>query len=335
MMKNKRTFTLLLLFLSSLPLIAETPSKLICCYYDITHPSSEGLSEKRLKIIQQQLQNSEASVVMLAGIKDKEMLNKIKNSLSGFIFAELVEAEDKESRIALISKIKPETFVALTNIKYSIKKNIEIPVKRGFIHAVFNIRNYRFHLLGANLKERTKHPLYNQTDMRRYEARKIRKIITDIIKTGRNKPANILLLAGLNDTCGKSPIKDVYNRRFGIEKRLFDLRPVDSMNVSWNALDESRDEYERIDYAIISSGMMPEVILDETMIIENESWNIASLHRPLVVTINCQDKPIWIKEKIDKEFPHAIRSPGFKIGQKRNRGNGAKENQPQNIEQGM
>ena len=323
-MKNKAILISAFFFLVSLSISLEAKEKLVCCYYDITHPSSEGLSKKRLKIIQQQLQNSEASVVMLAGIKDKGMLEKIQNSLSGFIFAELVEADDKESRIALISKIKPEKFEALTNIKYTIKKDIELPVQRGFIHAVFNIQGYRFHLYGANLKNRKKHPLYNQTDMRRYEARKIRKIITDIIKADKSNPPNILLLAGLNDTCGKSPIKDVYNRRFGIEKRLFDLRPVDSMNVSWNALDASRDEYERIDYAIISSGMMPEIILDETMIIENESWNIGSLHRPLVVTINCQDKPVWIKEKIDKEFPHAIRSPGFKIGQKRKRGNGVK-----------
>lgn len=303
-------------FVISFPATAKENNKLICCYYDITHPTSTELTEKRLKIITEQLNNSEASVVILAGLTDNGMLNKIEKTLAGFSFYQLVETADKTSRIALISKIKPEKFERLTDIKYSIKKDIELPVQRGFIHAVFNIKGYRFHLYGAHLKNRKKHPIYNQTDMRRYEARKIRKIITDTINAENKKPANILLLAGLNDTCGKSPIKDVYNRRFGIEKRLFDLRPVDSMNTSWTSLDENRDEYERIDYAIISSGMMPEIAMKETMIIENDKWEQASSHRPLIVTVNCADKPVWTKEKITKEFPNAIKCRKFKVGEK-------------------
>jgi hypothetical protein len=296
-----------------------------CCYYDITPSDSSITNEDRLVLIQKHLIDSEASVIVLAGVKDRKMLDIIKKSLPGFNFAEIVITENKTSRIALLSKIKPEKFEALSDIKYNIKKDIELSVQRGFIHAVFNIQGYRFHLFGANLKDRTTHPLYNQTDMRRYEARKIRKIITDTIKSEKEKPANILLLAGLSDTCGKSTVKDVYNRRFGIEKRLFDLRPVDSMNTSWTALDKTRDEYERIDYAIVSSGMIPEIDLDETMIIENYNWNKAAFHRPLIVTINCKEKTAWKDDILTKEFPNTIRSADFKIGQKRKRGSGNPE----------
>ncbi len=317
-MKNKAIF-ILSIFLTCF-LISAEETKLICCYYDITLPASKDLSHARLKIITTQLKNSEAAVIVLAGIKNQNMLDSIKNTLNGFIFAELVEAEDKKSKIALLSKIKPEKYEAFTNLTYNIKKDVELPIQRGFIHAVFNIDGYKLHILGANLKDRIKHPLFNQTDMRRYEARKIRKIITDIIRSDKKHPPNILLLAGLNDTCGKSPVKDVYNRRFGIHKRLFDLRPVDSLNVSWTALDEVRDEYERIDYAIISSGLIPEIILDETIIIENKDWRKASYHRPLVVTVSCHKKDPWSKEKIKNKFPNTIRSPNFNIGQKRKRG---------------
>jgi hypothetical protein len=206
----------------------------------------------------------------------------------------------------------------LRDITYSIKKDVRLPVRHGFIDAVFNIDGYTLHLFGACLKDRTGHPLYSQYDMRRYEARELRKLITALIK--KEKYPNVLLLAGLNDTCGKSPVKDIYNRRFGIEKRLFDLRPVDSINVSWTALDEVRDEYERIDYAIVSSGLIPEVDLDETMIIEHADWRAASSHRPLIVTVKCTEQPLWTKEKLDNKFPHTIRNPGYNIGQKRKRG---------------
>jgi len=221
-MKNKAIFILSIFIITCFRISAVESSKLTCCYYDITHPASRKLTPNRLEIITELLQNSEASVIVLAGIRDKKMLDEITKKLPGFIFSEIVNAVDVESRIAIISKFKPEKYEALTEIKYNIRKGIELPVRRGFIHAVFTINGYRFHLLGASLKDRSKHPIYNQTDMRRYEARKIRKIITDIIKKEKEKPANILLLGGLNDTCGKSPIKDVYNRRFGIENTFAD-----------------------------------------------------------------------------------------------------------------
>lgn len=323
-MKNKPIFIVSIILLCCL-LVQAKEKHIICGYYDISHPVEKILTEQRQKILIEQLQNSEASILILAGIKDLEMLKKIQENMPGFTFAQIVNAEDKENKIALLSKIKPEKYEALTNIKYNIKKDISLSVQRGFIHAVFNIAGYKFHLFGALLKDRTKHPLYNQTDMRRYEARKIRHIITDIIKSEKDKPANILLLAGLNDTCGKSTVKAVYNRRFGNAKQLFDLRPVDSMNTSWTALDEERDEYERIDYAILSSGMIPEIVLDETMIIENENWHKASLHRPLIVTIKCKEQKAWKDETLKEEFPNTIRSPKFRIGQKRKRGSGGSE----------
>jgi len=212
-----------------------------------------------------------------------------------------------------------------TGLKKSSSEHI-VPIaslpllQTAFLHATFDINGYIFHVFGANLKDRSKHPLYNQYDMRRYEARRLRALITKVIKSEKKHPANIVLLAGLNETCGKAPVKDIYNRRFGIEKRLFDLRPVDSLNVSWTFLNRSIDEYERIDYIIISSGIMPEVLLDETMIIENPNWSEASMHRPVIVTIRSEDMPVWSKEKIDKEFPKTIRSCKFHIGQKRKRG---------------
>jgi len=305
---------------------AESKEKAICCcYYDISDYKKDKLTEERIKVISEQLRNSEASIIILTGLKDENEFTSIKTLLNGFSFAKLVKTANFATRIAMISKIEPSKIEALTNLTYNIKKGVPLPVERGFIHAVFNIDGYILHIFGANLKDRSKNQLYNQYDMRRYEARKLRSLITSTIKKSKKEPANILLLAGLNDTCGKAPVKDVYNRRFGIPKRLFDLRPVDSINVSWTAIDENRDEYERIDYAIISSGLIPEIVFNETMIIENPKWRTASMHRPITVTIAPVNKPLWSDEKINKEFPHTIRSSQFKIGQKRKRGSEAIE----------
>ena len=287
---------------------AAAEEKITCCYYDIAGSNNAPVTKQRKDIITEQLRKSKASIVVLAGLRDQAMLDSILKDLKGFTFSEIVETGSNSTHIAMIAKMRPEKFKALTDQKYNIKKGVTLPVERGFIHAVFDINGYILHIFGANLKDRTKHPLYNQYDMRRYEARALRKLITATIKKDKKHPANILLLAGLNDSCGKAPVKDVYNRRFGIEKRLFDLRPIDSLNVSWTYLDDATDEYERIDFAIASSGIIPEIVFDETVILEDPRWYTASTHRPIIVTLIPVEKPVWSKEKLSTLFPKTIRS---------------------------
>ena len=321
MIKIRTCLTVLaFLTLCSFSTTVNCAEKIVCCYYDISDGTSSDLTPERKSIIIEQLFNSEASIILLAGLKDQMMFDSILKDLKGFTFSKLLKNSNKSTFIAMISKIKPTTFEAVTDEHYNISKDVTLPVERGFIHAIFNIDGYIFHLFGANLKDRSKHPVYNQYDMRRYEARRLRALMTDVIKSDTKHPANVMLLAGLNDFCGKAPVTEIYHRRFGIEKRLFDLRPVDSLNVSWTNLNKALDEYERIDYIIISLGMMPEILLDETMIIENSRWNKASNHRPIIATILPVEKPLWEKDVIYKEFPYCIRSADFNIGQKRKRG---------------
>ena len=326
-MTNIQIYSPLIFFLfiifASEPLLSA--DKVVCCYYDISDSTTTDLTPQRQAVIVEQLLDSDASIIILAGIKDQKMFDFIIQGLKDFHFSKLLKNSHGCGSIGIISKIKPVSLKMITDEHYNITRSVSLPVERGFIHALFNIDGYIFHLIGANLKDRTKHPLYNQYDMRRYEARRLRSLITDIIKNDTEHPANVILLAGLNDTCGKAPVTEIYHRRFGIEKRLFDLRPVDSLNVSWNSIDKTRDEYERIDYIIVSFGMMPEIILDETMIIENMNWNQAANHRPIIATIMPNEKPLWDKEKIYKEFPYCIRSADFNIGQKRKRGSGVTE----------
>lgn len=291
------------------------------CFYDID--STQILTENRFHHIIESLKLTNADIVILAGIRNEEELKKIKKNQKKFIFSQIVKGHDKNSHIALLSNCKPESFQKLTSLEYVIKNDIKLPVQRGFIYATIKQNGYLLHVLAADLKNRDKHLDYNQTDMRRYEARLLRHLATDIIK--KDKLANIIILANLNDTCGKSPVKEIYNRRFGIEKRLFDLRPLDKIQVSWTHYSKTSDEYERIDYAIVSSPLIPEINIEKTKIIDYQYWQQTSSHRPLIVSIEIKDKPLWTKEQIDTIFPHAIRTPGNiiippKIGEKRIRG---------------
>lgn len=277
------------------------------CFYDID--KNKTGTENRIRQISKNLQDSEADIIIMAGVKDEQELQQIKSPLKNFIYSQLVNGEDKNSHLAYLSKQKPYEFKAVSDLQYIIKAGIKLRVQHGFIHAIFNQNGYFLHIFGADLKNREKHPIYNQTDMRRYEARQLRGLINSVLK--KDPEANILILGNLNDTCGKSPIKDIYNRRFGIEKRLLDLRPLDKMNVSWTFLSHERDEYERIDYAIASSHLIPEVMFNKNRIISTKKGGNASSHRPIQISISCQDRPLWTKEKINLVFPNTIRDPAY------------------------
>ena len=94
------------------------------------------------------------------------------------------------------------------------------------------------------------------------------------------------------------------------------------MNVSWTFLSRERDEYERLDYAISSSALIPEINFHLNQVIHSKKWEKGSTHRPISVSISCQDRSLWTKEKINSVFPNAIRTPEYiktppSIGEKR------------------
>ncbi len=282
----------------------EMPENISVCFLDIggdTYIDPEGRKEAILK----DLKVTGAEIIVLSGVGDAVSALEIKKMLAGYEYINIVESIDKRSVLTVISKIKPDKFEALTDIKYKIDDR-EIPVSKGFAHGVFNVNGYRFHLVAADLKDRMKHPEFNQTDMRRYEARQLRYLVNDISK--REPDSNILVVGNLNDTCGMSPLKELYNRRSGIEKRLFDIRPVDPMKTTWTYWNKETDDFERIDYAMASFSMISEIVRNKTAVIQTDNWKKASTHRPLLVNIHCKDAAKPLKEDLDKNYPYCIYS---------------------------
>ena len=280
----------------------EKPREISVCFYDLDKFTSEE-SPERKTLLEQFIKGINPDILVLSGVKDLKTFAEIKKFLPDAKFAKMIEAEDKERHIAIISKIQPQETKELTDLKYSIK-DLELPVKRGFLYCLFKSGEYSFHLIAADLKNRDKVEGANQTDMRRYEARLLRYYVSEIIK--ENTESNIMIAADLNDTCGMAPVKEVYNRRFNIIKKLYDIRPLDSLNTSWTHWNSGSDDYERIDYLIATSSLLPEISREKTRICENNSWDNISSHRPIVGTIVCKDQERWTKEKLDSIYPNAI-----------------------------
>jgi len=170
-----------------------------------------------------------------------------------------------------------------TNDWYSIGET-RLPVMRGFIDVEIGVNPaYTFRLLVAHLKSKVFHEL-GQTEMRRNEARLLANHVREAIAA--NPRLNLMVTGDFNDTPGSRPLREV----LGMEPRnLIDLRPADVVGDVWTHRFAPEDSYSRIDYILVSRGMLPEVVREKTCAIRDPEWNVASDHRPLMAVFKNRD----------------------------------------------
>lgn len=247
-------------------------------------------------------------IAVLIEVGGQEALDELRALLAAagapYPYATVVNGEDQERQIAVIAQVTPVEVRHDTESVYNLGGRAT-RVQRGFAHLVFAWANgYRLHLVGAHLKSKMFDPR-GQTDMRRYEARLLRYLVDGVLRT--DPAANILVCGDFNDTPDSSPLNTLCNRRAGREKQLYDLRPLDRGGLAWTHLLDEADTYSRIDYALGSYGLLPEVLLDKTVIPAIADALIASDHRPLVVTLRPEECPM--PADLLGRFERNIRTP--------------------------
>ncbi|HPN84275.1 MAG TPA: endonuclease/exonuclease/phosphatase family protein, partial [Victivallales bacterium] len=227
----------------------------------------------------------------------------LKENGCEYKFQKIMQGDDSSRHMALFSKFEPKEFHARNDMKYKIKvKNSyysdEIGVQRGILHSIFVFDGgYKLHLIGAHLKARVFHPRYNQTDMRRYEARILRYIVNSILE--KEPDANVLVMGDFNDSFDSEPIRLLRDDKKENESRLYDLRPSDKWGMYWTHWWNQYDNYSRIDYALASYSILPEIDHYKTQIIHiPELWMFASDHRPILIVLNTKNSKEIKKEEL-------------------------------------
>lgn len=160
-----------------------------------------------------------------------------------------------------------------------------LPVLRGFIDVeLLTPRNYKFRLLVVHLKSKVFHPL-GQTEMRRNEARIIAQYVHAVLQ--EQPDINLILVGDLNDAPNSAPVQ----RLLGDDgtPRLHDLRPADELGDVWTHFSGGDDVYGRIDYALVSSGMVAEVVHEKCRVVRDPDAMLASDHRPVLVVLRAVD----------------------------------------------
>ena len=191
-------------------------------------------------------------------------------------YAERLERGRFDVNLAVLSRFPIVSVQNRTNEWYSIGE-AKVPVARGFLDVEIQVApQYRFRLLSAHLKSKVYSPL-GQTEMRRNEARLLNKIVREILE--RTPGVNLLVAGDLNDDYNSAPLREVIGRRGG---ELTDLRPLDFGGDAWTCFESATDSFSRFDYFLVSKGMLPEMVREQTRVVRDPLTYEASDHRPVV-----------------------------------------------------
>jgi len=270
--------------------------------YNLWNYFVEGDYSKRVKPVDSRdavaaaIAKSGADIVLVSEIGGANSMDDLKRRLSEhgaeYPFSTFMHGSDLTRALGVfakfapveVQKLDPAYLLRPKKAPKSSKPN-RVPVQRGFLHLVFERDGYRLHIVLAHLKSRIYHSVYSHSDMRRYEARLLRGVVSDILK--KDPAANILVAGDFNDTKDSGAIAAIRGDTLKESMKLVDLRPLDADGCCWTHWWKREDSYGRIDYAFASPKLLPEIEKDKNRIVQMPfSWLKASDHRPIEVFID-------------------------------------------------
>lgn len=229
-----------------------------------------------------------------------ELRASLKTDGVDYPYWEHVTGFDTNIHVAILSKFPFAARRPHTNDNFLLSGR-RFRVSRGFAEVDVRVTpTYTFTMIAAHLKSRRPIPEADEAEMRAEEAKILRgKIDADL---AANPNINLVVLGDFNDTKDSNAIKALIGGRG--KNSLVDTRPAERngdnapnsnphfepRNITWTHYYGKEDSYSRIDYILLSQGMMREWLRNETYILTMPNWGVASDHRPLVATFTTDSK---------------------------------------------
>ena len=204
---------------------------------------------------------------------------------------------NSELNLAVLSRFPIVARNPHTDDRYTIGPT-QFPVQRGILEVDIQVRpDYRLRLMATHLKSKVFHE-YGQAEMRRNEARLLNNHVRDSLE--ETPDINLLVVGNLSDTPASKLLSDILT--YQDQALLHDLRPTDSAGDAWTYR-ESDDSCQRIDYMLLSDGLLPEVNVDKTYAVRSRPLLQASSHRPLVATFMATEQGSESAPDLSKGLP--------------------------------
>ena len=242
--------------------------------------------EQEIAAVVKVLSQIQPDIVGLIEIGDESMLEDLRRRLRAagldYSYREWVKGADEQRHICLLSKFPIVERNSRDDVRFELDGRT-LRMNRGILDVTVEVNpDYRLRLVGAHLKSRRVVPEYDQALMRAKEAWSLREHIDEILAAAPN--TNLLLFGDLNDTKNEYPIREIIGWK-GASNHMIDLWLRDSRGEHWTYYWKTADEYSRVDYLLVSPGLVKEVIAEKCGINDSPYWNEASDHRAIYAVI--------------------------------------------------
>lgn len=193
-----------------------------------------------------------------------------------------MDSADPYRNLGLLSRFPVVARNHQASLTYQLDDTL-FPFHRGIYDATVEpTPGYRLRLVGTHLKSKRPVNEGEQKEMRRQEAHLLRKHCDAILK--EQPEANLLVFGDLNDTRNTPAIAAIKGDRKS-PLYLQDLVLRDRWGFTWTHYWFYADQYARFDYALVSRGLKPEILENDSYIHHAPEWWKASDHRPVVVRL--------------------------------------------------
>jgi endonuclease/exonuclease/phosphatase family metal-dependent hydrolase len=262
-------------------------------------PKSAGARAK----VRESLRTMRADVLALQEIGGTSALLELRAALreEGLDYPhwELVGGFDTNIHVAVLSRFPFTARRPHTNETFLLYGR-RFQVTRGFAEVEVRVHDrYRFTLIAAHLKSRRETGAANQADLREQEALRLRRLVDDRLRA--DPELNLVVLGDLNDHPDSPSLRTILSR--GRRAALTDTRPAERngdrapnadpryppRHVTWTNFYGKEDNYSRVDYILLSPGMVREWDRAGSYVLALPDWGVASDHRPVVARFTARD----------------------------------------------
>ena len=185
---------------------------------------------------------------------------------------------DPTRHLGLLSRFPITATAKATRMQYQLAGRT-FAINRGILDATIEARGKSYRLVGVHLKSKRETEQGDQEAMRFNESRLLRQHVDAILKS--DSDARVIVYGDLNDTRASRSIKTITGN-YNDSGYLTAIPAKDSNQHAWTHHWALHDIYSRIDFIMVTRALRQEVDFQAAEIIDDEGWDKASDHRPVM-----------------------------------------------------
>ncbi len=236
--------------------------------------------EKEKTAVRTVIREFRPDVLALQEIGPASYLEELRRDLADegciYPYGQVLEAADPERHVAVLSRLPFARVNPHPEITFKYFGEPE-PVKRGLLEVTFASPSGNWTLFIVHLKsrytDRVDDPM--SADRRVREARAVRDVILE--EFPRPTSARFIIAGDLNDTTGSKAL--IALRQRGGTKISELLPTMDSRGETWTHRYEKEDTYSRVDFLLVSPGLLPSIVRRQATIDDGAASLDGSDHR--------------------------------------------------------